>query len=667
MRTLSGTLLAAQQSPSRIPYVSVMVSNKIAGVVRLDWESLYSGTETEKLHAATIPGDGSLVRVKVTLPGSGQTLYRQRVAGPGATSDFTQWVSTGKSSVLAATVSSLNAEVSIFWIDGSLKLQRLKSTDNGVTWGSAELISYVSSTAAYGITAAYKANGDLAVFYIIQNVLYVKKYVSGNWQSAAAWNKTTGDLSGVAGIYDGDWDLVVTGKDSSGNYKIWSLIYGDGGDVTAGTWAALQEIESAPAGGYFQFTYPTVDKPDVCRCFYTEIFSGTIAYNRPFGTYTVPDTAFLNNLWREPVPFNLDSDCCLSLTHQGDYLWLTCPAGVWRTSLNVQELDLSGDVLEVKEDLYESSGKLVIELRNDDGRYALPETGSLALLDIGNQVEFSPGYRTAAGDEVSTGMSFILESYEHVIAGGGSSVLLVAVDGCSAMHRWIARHQFRWNQSTPEMNVKQILEYILARVGLKLAIKSQSTDIIGYYPDFTIHPGNSGITIVDKLLSFVPDVLSIEGDCVYLINPLATDVPVYSYGMGHDIMEGKFRQAAPDINRVQVEGYDTIGSVPVIVDSFDWEENARIPDRFLAVVDENIDTPAQAQARGQAWLRKAQVHAAGGYIRTPVNCGQQLYDVVDITVAKAGLDADRFRVLGINMSYDPRRGIYEQRLLLGAV
>ena len=50
----------------------------------------------------------------------------------------------------------------------------------------------------------------------------------------------------------------------------------------------------------------------------------------------------------------------------------------------------------------------------------------------------------------------------------------------------------------------------------------------------------------------------------------------------------------------------------------------------------------------------------------PVNCGQQLYDVIDITDSGAGLDAEKKRVLGMVLTYNPSRGQYEQRLLLGA-
>jgi hypothetical protein len=51
----------------------------------------------------------------------------------------------------------------------------------------------------------------------------------------------------------------------------------------------------------------------------------------------------------------------------------------------------------------------------------------------------------------------------------------------------------------------------------------------------------------------------------------------------------------------------------------------------------------------------------------PVNCGQQLYDVIDITDTRTGLSGAKRRVMGIVVSYRPDRGEYEQTLILGGV
>ena len=160
MRSLTSTLLAAQQEASHSPYVKVEAKNRIAGVVRLDWERLYTGTEDDCFHTLTIPGDGSLIRARIALPVDGRKLYRQRVANPGSSSDFSSWTYTNQYNCVVVAAASLGAEVSIFWINSSREVRRIKSTDYGANWGAPEIIDYSPTTAIYGLTAAYKPNCD---------------------------------------------------------------------------------------------------------------------------------------------------------------------------------------------------------------------------------------------------------------------------------------------------------------------------------------------------------------------------------------------------------------------------------------------------------------------------------------------------------------------------
>ncbi len=188
MRSLTSTLLAAQKEAGRTPYLKLEAKNKIDGVVRLDWTRLYVGSEDDYFHAVTMPGDGSLVRVRLTPPSDARKLYRQRVVSPGPASDFSSWTYTSQYNCLAVAAASQGVEVSVFWINSGKEIRRIKSTDNGATWGSPELIDYSPTTAVYGLAAAYKPNGDLAIFFADQATLYVKKRIGGNWQSKAAWD-----------------------------------------------------------------------------------------------------------------------------------------------------------------------------------------------------------------------------------------------------------------------------------------------------------------------------------------------------------------------------------------------------------------------------------------------------------------------------------------------
>ena len=208
---------------------------------------------------------------------------------------------------------------------------------------------------------------------------------------------------------------------------------------------------------------------------------------------------------------------------------------------------------------------------------------------------------------------------------------------------------------------------VAARAGLNLEVVSSSAAATGFFPDFTLSPGDDGRSVIRQLLSLVPDVVFIEGNQVCLVNPQASDASVYGYGAGHAVGEGRYRRGAWEASRVQVEGYNATGGNIILVESFVWAEIDRVCDRFRHVGDRNIGTVDEAGQRGQAVLREAEIQAAAAAIFVPVNCGQQLYDVIDVTDARAGLAAAKMRVLGFLLVYDSRRGEYRQQLRLGAV
>lgn len=665
MRELTSTLLAAQKQDAATPYVKIEAVNRVAGAARYSWTRLYEGQEDDYFHALAVPGDGSLNRFRITPPSDSRKLYRQRVIAPGPGSDFSQWTYTGQYDAVVTAAAACGSEISLFWIKANRELRRIKSTDNGAGWGSPELLDYSPTAYIYGLAAACKPGGDLAVFFADQSTLYVKQCIGGQWQTKAAWDKTTGDLSGVACVYDGDWNLLVTGQDSAGDYKLWSLVYGDGRDVAAGTWSDLRELSSAPSGGDFEFYRPFLDKTDTCRCFFVEKFTGTEAVSRPLWSHSVVGAGYAEGLWREPVPYNLASDYGLAMAHDDDYAWLSRPGGVWRAAVGVQGLELTADVIDIRQESGKAEGRLEVTLRNDDGRYALPGQGDLAVLNTGYGLEFGPGYVTAVGNEYSSGQDYFIEAVEHRSSGGKAVVKIYARDGWGALAEWSARHQFRWNKSGENDSVKDILRVILARVGLKLEVVSQSSLMAGFYPDITVGSGADGRAVLNKIMSFVPDLLFIEGDKAYIVNPLSTDDSDYSYGGDHRVWEGVYNHGALAVNRVQVEGEDS-GDI-ILADSFSWGEIDRLCDRLKQVSDRNIGMMSEAQQRGEAYLRQAEIDADTGDIVVPVNCGQQMFDVIDVTDVRAGLDGEKRRVTGMVLKYRPWQGVYRHRLRLGAV
>ncbi|MDP2954754.1 MAG: hypothetical protein Q8O76_15730, partial [Chloroflexota bacterium] len=172
----------------------------------------------------------------------------------------------------------------------------------------------------------------------------------------------------------------------------------------------------------------------------------------------------------------------------------------------------------------------------------------------------------------------------------------------------------------------------------------------------------SGATAVKRLLEKVPDVLFFRGHWAYSKNPQPGDASDYGYGTDHPVLAGRYASHAPEANRVQVYGSGVFKEV------FSWPDLEKAYDRLHQVHDLNLDTEARAQARGEAELRLIQRAATGGEVVVPVNCGQELYDVIDLTDPRAGIAAAKRRVLGLALTYGTgERARYQQRLLLGGV
>jgi hypothetical protein len=657
MRNLSSSLLAAQKSASRTPYIKVEVVERVGGITRLSFSRLYSGSEPDFYHAATMPGDGSLIRARVD--SSSYQLYRQRVSGPGPGSDFSTWTGMGTvSSVSGIALASSGATALLFYVGTDQKTIYVReSTDYGASFGGPVSILTAASTVGY-LAADINGSGVVALFYSVGSTVYGVKRSGGSWGSPSAWTNSVSSLSGLGCTYQGDWNLALTSQDASGNRLVWTCIYGDGYSQSSGTWLALKELTRASSGSGVEFHFPFVGFPDVFRLFFVEKYTGSAAYSRPFWSHSLGTADFISNLWREPVPFDLSSSYGLALAWDTSYCWLSMPSGVWRAALSPTSVEVTVDVVELTARTEATSGGVRVVLRNDDGRYS-SLTGSYAPIKEGSEVRISLGYLTTVGQEVSSGPAYWIGGWEYLSQGGWANFILHAHDGWGLLEDWRARRQYSW--ASGEKNIFGILSFLLARAGLELSALSSSSPIANQYPAFTIHPGESGASAVRRLLAMVPDVLFFRGHYAYLLNPQVSDASTYSYGTDHALVEGRYGSRPLSVNRVQVYGDG------VMTESFDWDEVSKVYDRLRQVHDLNLDSVAKAQDRGQAELREEEIARTTGEIVVPANCGQELYDVIDITDTRAGLSSAKRRVLGLTLDYAPEEARYRHRLRLGGV
>ncbi|MDO8615529.1 MAG: hypothetical protein Q7T33_07290 [Dehalococcoidia bacterium] len=652
MRTLSPTLLAAQKGASAVPYLKVVVSDRIGGIRRLAFARLYTGSEPDGYHAAAVPGDGSLLRSRV----SGGRLYYQRVVNPGAGSNFSAWTDLDAAANAGVALCADGARVLLFNVDaGGTVLKVRESTDNGATLGAAAAVATASGAVTW-LAADVKAGGDAVLVYSAGTGVFSVKRTSGVWSAPGGWTNSVASVAGLACYYQGDWNVVVAGTDSAGIAYVWTCVFGDGFSQAVGTWSALREVTRASSASSVSFRAPFLSQPDTYRLTFVEKYTGTVAYARPHHAYSPATADFAFNLWREPVPFDLGSDYGQAIAFSAGAVWLSTPAGVWSAGLSIATLDVTADVLEASLSDVPFGGRARIVLRNDDGRYSqLPSP-----IKAGAEVRVSPGYRTAAGAETSAGPSYWTERIERRTGAGGATLVLEARDAWGLMSGWRARRQYAW--AAAEKNVFGILQFLFARAGLEFSATGAGSAATSLTPAFTVHPGETALAAVRRLLAMIPDVIFLRGEFAYLTEPLTAEATDYAYGTDHRLLAGRYEDGLPGANRAQVFGRGVFG------ERFDWPGVQSVYDRLQQVHDANLTAQSQVEARGDAVLRGEALAATDGEITAPVNCGQELYDVIEVTDAGAGLAAARRRVLGLELRYATGESpSYEQRIALGGV
>ena len=663
MRTLSAALLGAQRLESSRPWVTVEALDRMAGIARLRFRRLHTGAEPKGPHALTIPNDSSLVRARID-PSDNHTLYLQRVVDPSPTADFTRWTSLGAVSRDGEiALCSSGVEVLLFSISSNRRTIYVRtSTDSGATFAQPAYLTTASSTVT-SLTAAFKPDGTVLLLYVIGNGLYAIRRSDGTWGSVRIWTNSLSRIDGVAVHFDKDWNVVVTGRDP-GNSKsgVWTTVFGDGSAQALGTWSGLKSVVESRPGVTMDYLAPSLDRPDVDRLFFTERVPGHGGRNRPFFTFTTPSASFSDNLWREPVAFDFESSYGMALDHTADHAWLSTANGVWSAPLNPPPLDLSDDVVLVSGKESTRGARWQIELRNDDGRYSRPGEGDLGLLSKGSEVRVGLGYVTGQGGQSSSCRPVWIESLKHRRVGG-SSTLVVHTTGAWGLLAWQqARRERTW--AAGEETVFQILRSVLARAGYECTSLSANFLLDNHRPEFLIEESEPLDMVVERLMAYVPDVLlAASGDGFTLRTPSASEKISYAYGTGHGIREGRYVDPVPRHSRAVVFGSGHTS------DESDWSDFPALFDRPVHVHDASLNTREKTDARASAETRWMAVFTPRGSITVPVNAGQELYDVIEVTDPAVGLMSARYRVTGLETRYSvgPRGSRYDQTIGLGGV
>jgi hypothetical protein len=657
MKTLSSTLAAAQRRASGRPYVKAEVSDHYGDLVRLRLTRLYVGAEADAPAAAVVAADGSLVRARA----SGGTLFVSRVASPGPNSDYSSWTSLG--SVASASPVALvlvGTDLSLYYVaaDGVTVLVRV-STSHGASWGSAFTVATAVGTVGF-LAAAASPGGHELVFWSVGATVYSSRWNGSSREATLTWTHTVGAVTGLAATHQLDWCLIVTGKDTADRAHVWGAVFGDGVLQTLNTWSALRSIQEAADGSGVSFKAPALTRLGGWRLWFLEEYAGTVAYKRLQYSTLFAAQSVTSLAWREPVAFDYTGASGAAAAVGGTTAWLVASNGVWRAQPVTAGLDLSADVIEAGLELSETEGRARLVLDNHDGRYGAGELA--AAISRGRRLQLGFGYYTPEPEVPTPASGYWIESVTYS-TGARSVVTLEARDGWWMLDRWRARRQFAWAQG--DQTLFQLLSFVLGRAGLSYTLQSVSTVLTdpAFKPAFTVHPGESGKTAVLRLLEKAPDVLRMRGGAAIGVHPQGADAVQYAYavrgetgGASHVATEAVYRDLGPRLNRTRAFGED------VFDERFDFEEIEGVGEWIGQVHDLNLQTGARAGERARDELRKLTLRSRSEELVALVQGGQEVYDVVTVTDAQAGLVAAKRRVLGLEMAFKP--GKYSIRLRL---
>ena len=104
-----------------------------------------------------------------------------------------------------------------------------------------------------------------------------------------------------------------------------------------------------------------------------------------------------------------------------------------------------------------------------------------------------------------------------------------------------------------------------------------------------------------------------------------------------------------------------------MVERFNWSQLDDLYDRLHQVHDLNITTTSQAEQRADALLREAEIEASDGEVVVPVNCGQELWDVIEINDPRLNFQIQPRRCRALEVSFSTSKPEYQLKIHLGAL
>lgn len=670
MRSIHADLTAAQKATNRVPYLYAVVKDKLAGINRLRRTSWYAGAEADKGHAAIVADDGSLIRARF----DGTTLYRDRVPTPTALTLYSNWTGWGTHKAdIVAFAKDTNGKLWCFTVDSANldEINAATSTDDGVSW-SAFALAFTHAVTITHLAAAGKS-GSTDVLVVVNSAaglggISAWRYNGGWTDHGDSANYVT--VTGLAVHHAADWNVIVTGPGTA-NDVVSRILFGDGFSQALNTWSSYLKIQGASLAANIEHSYPSAARPDTNRVTFRQAHTGTVAYDRIAHTQQPTTMAFVDDLWREPVPTAIAAPFGLAISYDATNVFFTTARYVFQAPAVADSMDLTADIISAHLHDTPLNPKLShIDLDNASGKYAQPGRGGAPALTKGADVEIAPGYVTASGAKASAyGPTYHIEAFEHTYEKGRAVLRLVL--GSPWTH--LARHRFPRALTFDEsdLSIGAQLRYIAARVGYEFASTGSSSASSNLLPPLAILPGTSALAAFRAILQRVTDHIVTYGIFLFINEPLAADAADADYKRplsngDQAISAATYREALKDANHIQVFADDDAKIIAEDLDDTDAQSLYSAPRQRA---DPFLNTGAKATARAAREQREQTIGTTrGDQITAPVHCGLQTNDVIAITDISALIVNAKRRVLSLVLRYDrgPRKARYDHVIELGA-
>ena len=103
------------------------------------------------------------------------------------------------------------------------------------------------------------------------------------------------------------------------------------------------------------------------------------------------------------------------------------------------------------------------------------------------------------------------------------------IDAWGLLQRFQFNKPVEWNIESDDHTVYGLIDLVMGAIGGDLGYKSRSSLITTLYPRMDVHAGESGASVLQRLLNLVPDTIYFFGLQAYIVYPQTTDASEYEF------------------------------------------------------------------------------------------------------------------------------------------